>query len=162
MRTSPTALAETARPALPVRAARRAAATAFDRARRVVKLTVSGVVFAADTIVGVFVPSRRRGRRAIGVVLMYHDVPTRYRERFARQCDAMVALARPTGIDRMHEPGDDWRVAVTFDDGFRSFADVALPELDRRGIPSALFVPTEWSHRSVHHTEPDGWPVPLT
>jgi peptidoglycan/xylan/chitin deacetylase (PgdA/CDA1 family) len=74
----------------------------------------------------------------------------------------MVALARPTAIDRMHEAGHDWRVAVTFDDGFRSFSDVALPEMRQRGIPSTLFVPTEWSRRSALQREPDGWPVPLT
>ena len=61
----------------------------------------------------------------------------------------MVRLGRPTALERHARAADDeWRVAVTFDDGFRSFADVALPELDRCGIPSTLFVPTEWSRRS--------------
>jgi peptidoglycan/xylan/chitin deacetylase (PgdA/CDA1 family) len=162
MRTSPTAPADAPRPALPVRAARRVAATASDRARRSVKLAVSSTFFAVDTAAGLVFASRRRGRRATGVILMYHDVPERHRERFARQCDAMVRLARPSDLAGMHQTDDGWRVAVTFDDGFRSFADVALPELDARGIPSTLFVPTEWSHRSATQTETDGWPVPLT
>jgi peptidoglycan/xylan/chitin deacetylase (PgdA/CDA1 family) len=125
-------------------------------------LAVAGAFFAGDAAIGVVLPSRRRGRRATGVILMYHDVPDRHRERFARQCDAMVRLARPTELAGMHQADGDWRVAVTFDDGFRSFADVALPEMERRGIPSTLFVPTEWSHRAATEPEPDGWPMPLT
>jgi peptidoglycan/xylan/chitin deacetylase (PgdA/CDA1 family) len=162
MRTPPTAPVDAPRPPLPVRAARRAVATASDRARRSVKLAVSSAVFGADTVIGAVVPARRRGRRATGVVLMYHDVPEQHRSRFARQCETIAALARPTALGAMDEPGDDWRVAVTFDDGFRSFAEVALPEMDRRGIPSTLFVPTEWSRRSETTTDHGGWPVPLT
>ena len=167
MRTQPTAPPGVTRHNLPVRAARRAAATTSNRARRVVKLAASSVLFGLDSVAGVVRPSRRRGRSATGVVLMYHDVPERQRARFARQCDAVVKLGRPTSLADMHladmqGSGDGWRVGVTFDDGFRSFADVALPEMEARGIPSTLFVPTEWSLRSALITEPDGWPVPLT
>jgi peptidoglycan/xylan/chitin deacetylase (PgdA/CDA1 family) len=130
---------------------------------RAFKLGVSGVVFGVDTAAGVVAPSRRRGHRSNGVVLMYHDIPDAQRRAFAAQCDLMLRLGRPSRLDEMHAPTDgSWRVAVTFDDGFRSFADTALSELDARGIPAALFVPTEWSRRAQHRTEPDGWPVPLT
>jgi peptidoglycan/xylan/chitin deacetylase (PgdA/CDA1 family) len=162
MRIQPTAPPGVSRPNLPARAARRAVATASNRARRGVKLAASVALFGLDSIVGSVLPSRRRGRRATGVVLMYHDIPERHRARFARQCDAMVRLGRPTALEGMHENPDGWRIGVTFDDGFRSFADVALPELQARGIPSTLFVPTEWSRRAETITEPDGWPVPLT
>jgi peptidoglycan/xylan/chitin deacetylase (PgdA/CDA1 family) len=162
MRTQPTAPLGVTRPALPVRATRRVAATASDRARRSVKLAVSSVVFATDSLVGLALPARRRGRRASGVVLMYHDVPERHRERFARQCAAMVDLAEPADLPSMDGRDGTWKVAVTFDDGFRSFADVALPALEAHGIPSTLFVPTEWSRRAEVPAEPDGWPVPLT
>jgi peptidoglycan/xylan/chitin deacetylase (PgdA/CDA1 family) len=93
---------------------------------------------------------------------MYHDIPERYRSRFARQCDAMVRVARPADLASVQQRDGRWKVAVTFDDGFRSFADVALPELDARRIPSALFVATEWSRHAEGQTEPDRWPVPLT
>jgi peptidoglycan/xylan/chitin deacetylase (PgdA/CDA1 family) len=162
MRTQTTAPGAPTRPPLPARVARRAASTASDRARRVVKLMVSAVVFAADSIVGLVAPSRRRGRRSTGVVLMYHDVPERHRARFARQCEAMIALAAPRSLAGMHERSDDWQVAVTFDDGFRSFAEVALPELELRSIPSTLFVPTEWARRAERNEDFRGWPVPLT
>jgi peptidoglycan/xylan/chitin deacetylase (PgdA/CDA1 family) len=162
MRTQTTAPGVPARAPLPARVVRRASSTVSDRARRLVKLAVSVVVFAIDSVVGIVAPSRRRGRRSTGVVLMYHDVPERRRERFARQCEAMVAHAMPRALAEMHEPGDEWRVAVTFDDGFRSFVDVALPELELRGIPSALFVPTEWARRAERNEDFAGWPVPLT
>ena len=35
-------------------------------------------------------------------------------------------------------------VAVTFDDGFRSVADLAVPVLSRLGIPATVFVPTDF------------------
>lgn len=161
MRTPPTAPVDAERPPLPARVVRRVVSTASDRARRLVKLGVSAAVLAVDTVVGAVVPSRRRARRSTGVVLMYHDVPPRFRDRFARQCDAIVGLAEPAALADMHDPGEHWRVAVTFDDGFRSFAEVALPELDARGIPSTLFVPTEWSLRSARKEDFGGWPEPL-
>jgi peptidoglycan/xylan/chitin deacetylase (PgdA/CDA1 family) len=144
-----------------------------DRAKRAVKLSVSAVLFSADTAVAAVLPSRRRGRRSAGVVLMYHDVAARHRARFARQCDEIARLGRPTSLEDIATVRDaDWRVAVTFDDGFRSFAHVALPELDRCEIPSTLFVPTEWSRRSAERhaegksllalVEPDGSPVAMT
>jgi peptidoglycan/xylan/chitin deacetylase (PgdA/CDA1 family) len=161
MRTPPTAPADAARPPLPARVVRRVASTASDRARRLLKLGVSIAVFGADSVAGAVVPARRRDQRSAGVVLMYHDVPERFRERFARQCDAMVALASPTDLAALHQSGDGRRVAVTFDDGFRSFAEVALPELDARRIPSTLFVATGWARRSARREDFGGWPVPL-
>ena len=144
-----------------------------DRTKRAVKLSVSAGLFAADTAAGSALSSRRRGRRSAGVVLMYHDVAARHRVRFARQCDEIVRLGRPAALSEVATAAaGEWRVAVTFDDGFRSFAQIALPELDRCGIPSTMFVPTEWSRRSaVQHAnaedsltlvEPDGTPVPMT
>jgi peptidoglycan/xylan/chitin deacetylase (PgdA/CDA1 family) len=144
-----------------------------DRAKRSVKLGVSAGLFVVDSTLGLVVPGRRRGRRSGGVVLMYHDVAARDRARFAAQCDQIVRLALPASLaDLTAARDDEWRVAVTFDDGFRSFSQVALPELERRSIPSTLFVPTEWARRSERSPAvaedarvlvgPDGSPVPMT
>ncbi|HEX7096131.1 MAG TPA: polysaccharide deacetylase family protein [Acidimicrobiales bacterium] len=131
------------------RAARRMQRVASDRLKRAVKLLISAMLYGIDSIVAVAVPSRQRGRRSRGVVLMYHDVLERDRARFAAQCDELVRLARPSRLDAMHDAADTtWRAAVTFDDGFRSFARVALPELELRAIPSTLFVATEWARRA--------------
>jgi len=40
------------------------------------------------------------------------------------------------------EPGAGRRVAVTFDDAYRSVCELALPVLDRLGLPGTVFVPT--------------------
>jgi peptidoglycan/xylan/chitin deacetylase (PgdA/CDA1 family) len=162
MRIKPTTPSGVPREILPVRAARRAAVTTTDRARRAVKLAVSSGLYTLDAVRGVVTPRHRRGRRSTGVVLMYHDIPSRDRKRFVRQCDALARLGRPTDLAHVHERDGEWKVAVTFDDGFTSFAEVALPEMEARGIPSTLFVATEWARRAELQTEPDGWPVPLT
>jgi peptidoglycan/xylan/chitin deacetylase (PgdA/CDA1 family) len=116
---------------------------------RAVKVGVSAAVLAVDAVVGAVAPARRRGRRATGVVLMYHDVPPSDRAAFAAQCDLVARLGVPTAAADMHRPADgSWRVAWTFDDAFRSFAEEAVPEMEARAIPSTLFVPTEWSQRA--------------
>jgi len=48
---------------------------------------------------------------------------------------AWLAGGAPSG-------GDDWRVAVTFDDGTADFADEAMPVLARHGVPATLYVAT--------------------
>lgn len=109
------------------------------------KVAISGVLLVCDSAVGAVVRSRRRGWRSTGVVLMYHDVPASERDAFAAQCDAITRLGVPTELADMHRPTDGrWRVAWTFDDGFRSFAHEAVPEMEARGIPSTVFLPTRW------------------
>lgn len=126
------------------------------------KLAVSTALYGVDAAIAAVRPAHRRGARACGVVLMYHDIPARCATRFAGQCDDIVRFARPARLGDMHELDGTWKVAVTFDDGFRSFADVALPELDARSIPSTMFVPTEWAERSAREPSDDGSPVPMT
>ncbi|HEX7293787.1 MAG TPA: polysaccharide deacetylase family protein [Solirubrobacterales bacterium] len=51
------------------------------------------------------------------------------------------------------EDGAGRRVAVTFDDAYRSVCDLALPILDRLGLPGTVFVPT--AH--VDSEDPMAW-----
>lgn len=46
------------------------------------------------------------------------------------------------------------RVAVTFDDGYRSVAELAKPILDRHGMPATVFVPTD----HIGSEKPMSWP----
>jgi peptidoglycan/xylan/chitin deacetylase (PgdA/CDA1 family) len=53
---------------------------------------------------------------------------------------------------------------ITFDDGYRSFGETALPILRRFGLPAVLFVPTDYigqTNRFDHDIEPEeaicGW-----
>lgn len=98
--------------------------------------------------------SFRRGQseRVRGVVLYYHGIKAEERERFGRQLDWLRRWARPVspltggGLD----PGIH-HAAVTFDDGFQSVIDHALPELVQRNIPAAVFLPCAFLGR------PPGW-----
>lgn len=100
----------------------------------------------------------RRRRRSTGVVLYYHAIKPHQRRRFARQMDTLLKSAytfqahRPEGMK-----ADRLNAAVTFDDGFRSVVDNAIPELTMRNIPFTIFVPTgslgkppSWVHDAGH------------
>jgi peptidoglycan/xylan/chitin deacetylase (PgdA/CDA1 family) len=82
-------------------------------------------------------PARRRG-----VILYYHAVKPHQQAGFARQMDTLASRSHlfsagaPEGMTAAA-----MNVALTFDDGFRSVVDCAVPELKKRGIPFTLFVP---------------------
>jgi peptidoglycan/xylan/chitin deacetylase (PgdA/CDA1 family) len=113
----------------------------YSRFIRVIKLGISSGFFClthAQQAVG-----RLLGKQAGGfcVVLYYHSVPAAHRRLFSRQMDTLVRLATP--VPAAHENSLDPSkryAAVTFDDGFENFTDVALPELKSRRIPSTIFV----------------------
>jgi len=77
------------------------------------------------------------------VVLYYHEVPARERERFARQMDVLAHGAKvvPADYSGELESGKTF-AAVTFDDGFVSVLENALPELQRHKMPATIFVPS--------------------
>ncbi len=112
--------------------------------KRLFVLSLSLVLFLFDQ-------ARRSWGRLVGkpapgtcVVLEYHSVLTEHREKFARQMDILRHMATPVRADLREKLAPSRRhVAVTFDDGLVSFAENALPELDKRGIPAAVFVATD-------------------
>ena len=75
------------------------------------------------------------------MVLYYHEVTAQSRRHFARQLDDLLKYTQPIGLDRTEplERGREYS-AVTFDDGFCSVIENALPELANRAIPSTHFV----------------------
>lgn len=85
---------------------------------------------------------KNRKRSGICLVLYYHGIEERFRQRFARQLEDLLALGRPTSplLDRALETRAR-NVVVTFDDGLESVFANAMPELQRRAIPFAVFVP---------------------
>src|SRR5215469_16077431 len=110
--------------------------------RRISRLALSLAVRGFDVV-----HSRVRrwlGRQPVpmGIVLYYHAVQRHQRARFARQMDELLKCARPFPAgspEKMREAAHN--VAVTFDDGFRSAVENAVPELQKRGIPFTIFVP---------------------
>jgi peptidoglycan/xylan/chitin deacetylase (PgdA/CDA1 family) len=103
---------------------------------------------------------RTRALRGLAGVLTYHriveddlrsvtpGIASATATTFARQIDDLVPgfevvsmadlLAAHAGIGRL----PDRSLAITFDDGYQDFADVAWPILRRRGLPVTLFVVT--------------------
>jgi peptidoglycan/xylan/chitin deacetylase (PgdA/CDA1 family) len=75
------------------------------------------------------------------VVLCYHAIPQNQRARFGRQMDLLRQYTKPTRAD-VETPllAGERYAAVTFDDGYQSTVENALPELKARNIPCTLFV----------------------
>ncbi|MGA2003869.1 MAG: polysaccharide deacetylase family protein [Terriglobales bacterium] len=87
-------------------------------------------------------------------MLYYHSVPPAERELFARQLDMLLRHARPLRSDEELNclpVGDS--VAITFDDGFENFLTQALPELEKRRIPSTVFLIAEGMNREFGSAE---------
>jgi len=74
------------------------------------------------------------------VVLYYHAMPLRQRKRFARQMDILLRCAKPAHPELKAPLSPGLHAAVTFDDGYQSVVENALPELQKRNIPFAFFV----------------------
>jgi peptidoglycan/xylan/chitin deacetylase (PgdA/CDA1 family) len=84
---------------------------------------------------------RRPFRRL--VILCYHNVRTEERRAFAWQMDELLRVGSPVDLDGTWPDSlKGLRVAVTFDDGYAEIGKNALPELEERGIPSTIFVPS--------------------
>ena len=109
--------------------------------KRLIKLAVSTgffvVTFARDAILGLF------GKKRPGscVILYYHSVRPEHRAQFARQMDALLRFVTPIPADRCQPLSSATRYAsVTFDDGFISVVENAIPALVERKIPATLFI----------------------
>jgi peptidoglycan/xylan/chitin deacetylase (PgdA/CDA1 family) len=108
---------------------------------------VKGAAMVADLV--------RPPRRGI-VVLLYHRVGRRTQSEvdlpidlFDAQLEALAATARVQPLDACLEalaspepPGATDPIAITFDDGTADFVDLALPRLERHGLPVTLYVAT--------------------
>jgi len=113
-------------------------------AKRLIKLSVSIVFFAACWAGNVI--RRWTGRVASGssVIIYYHGIRPDLRSKFAEQMDMMLRWTTPVDLSvGSRLDGAGRYVAVTFDDGFVSFLESALPELEKRKITSTLFVVAE-------------------
>lgn len=97
------------------------------------------------------------------LVLCYHAISSSWRSEIAvtpgRFRSHLIELRRRgyTGVtftDAAHGRGTGKRVAVTFDDGYRSVHRLARPILDELGMSATVFIPTLYIGRN----EPMSWP----
>jgi peptidoglycan/xylan/chitin deacetylase (PgdA/CDA1 family) len=108
--------------------------------RRLGALAISLSVRAFDLLRDV---AWRESDPCTGVVLYYHELQPHQRARFARQMDELVKRARPFAAGSPEDMARGTRnAAVTFDDGFESVVENAVPELAKRSIPFTVFVPS--------------------
>jgi peptidoglycan/xylan/chitin deacetylase (PgdA/CDA1 family) len=115
-----------------------------DVPKRSVKLCISMIFLAACSVRNIFRRLAGRPEKSSVILLYYHSIPADQRVSFARQMDTLRRWTRPLAADFRSVPANGGRfAAVTFDDGFVSFVEQALPELETRGIPATLFVVTE-------------------
>ena len=111
--------------------------------KRVVKLGVSIVVRFWDLTLALALRIIGRQARPSCVVLYYHAIDPDQRGRFAWQMDELLRLAKPVPASLATLPDAPGHYcAVTFDDGFVSVLENALPELEQRRIPATFFVPS--------------------
>lgn len=81
-------------------------------------------------------------------VVNYHDVPPSQAEGFERHLRRYARDFTPVGYaDLLRLAEGAWRpekpgLILSFDDGFRSHAEVCAPLLERHGFPGWFFVPT--------------------
>lgn len=113
---------------------------------RLLKLCISVIYFFLDYAVG---KALRRffSKNCSGtlVVLTYHSIKPIQQNKFIEHLKVIERISKPVFADiKGPLPNDTHHIAVTFDDGFVSFLEYGLPELQKRNIPATLFVPSEY------------------
>jgi peptidoglycan/xylan/chitin deacetylase (PgdA/CDA1 family) len=69
-------------------------------------------------------------------------------DRFAAQMRYLAQHRRVVSLDELIDaPDAGHRVAITFDDAYRSALEHAVPILEELGLPATFFVPTKWIGR---------------
>ena len=110
---------------------------------RFLKLSFSIFFWTIEYIGKVFLYMLGKQAPATCVILYYHIVSEKQRIGFARQLDDILRWGKPISLnDNNTFSNDNNYVAVTFDDGFQSIIENALPELKKRHIPVTIFIPS--------------------
>jgi peptidoglycan/xylan/chitin deacetylase (PgdA/CDA1 family) len=108
---------------------------------RILKCAISLIVFTTSFLGDCLFRLLGRKPKGTCVVLYYHSVPLEQRSQFANQLESVLRWTKPLsmGSDVQLFPGAR-HSAITFDDAFENFVDVAFPELHKRNICSTVFV----------------------
>ncbi|TYC49275.1 polysaccharide deacetylase family protein [Rhodobacterales bacterium] len=99
-----------------------------------------------------------------GAILMFHEFTHCNRAKFGSGChvedfDLILNALGDSGRDvvnlseavrRLNDPDSQPFVVLTFDDGYRSNVELALPVMERYGVPATIYVPTEAVTRTIN------------
>ena len=106
--------------------------------------------------------ARRRIRSAFGnacpaqtIAIGYHHVRDTERDRFARQLDHLRRWTTPVSVDFDRFVDGVRYSIVTADDGWKSFAENAVPEFVRNKIPLTIFVIASRLGKGIDDIEDD-------
>lgn len=110
---------------------------------RLLKLLISILFFIFYKLIVLIVTLSKKNSAGSLIILTYHSVKPEQVGIFEKQMDMLIKVAYPVSAD-VKKPlkyGQD-HVAVTFDDGFQSVFENAIPFLLKKGIPATIFVPS--------------------
>lgn len=99
-----------------------------------------------------------------GVILMFHEFTSAPKEKLGQgsridDFEAILRTLRKTGRDivgmteavrRLSDPGSRPFAVLSFDDGYRSNLELALPVMERYQAPAIIFVPTGVATRTIN------------
>jgi peptidoglycan/xylan/chitin deacetylase (PgdA/CDA1 family) len=112
----------------------------IDRILKLIIATVYYGFYKTFSLILVLLGKRSPGTR---VVLTYHSVKTGQIDIFRKQMDVILRAGRAVKANTEDSYSHSRRrIAVTFDDGFKSVLENALPILHERKIPITIFVTT--------------------
>lgn len=112
---------------------------------RIVKLVISIVFFSYDFLIKTILSIFRLKTPGTCVVIFYHSVHSIHIGKFTKQMDYLLQCAVPLYADyRGALKNNMHHVVLTFDDGFNSVAENAIPVLTKRKIPATIFVPVSF------------------
>jgi peptidoglycan/xylan/chitin deacetylase (PgdA/CDA1 family) len=110
---------------------------------RFIKIILGVVVASADGLVVALCKLLGHRRQPRIVIIYYHAIRSNLKERFAWQMAELARLTTPLDLGAPTTLSSGKRyAAVTFDDGFISVIDNALPVLEKLGIACTMFVPS--------------------
>ena len=109
---------------------------------RILKVIISAIFYVAGKCACFFAWLSGKRIHPPLVILMYHAVEADRVENFKKHMDCILKIGDPVWADSAEFTSDTRpKIAVTFDDGFKSIIENALPIMRERGIPATIFIP---------------------
>ncbi len=118
---------------------------------RVVKLVISFLFFLSRRILRAILGNTKPDKGYRWIVLMYHSVAKECVPNFHRHMRYLQRVASPVNPNSFtNATRGTTYITVTFDDGFVSVIQNALPVLEELKIPATLFLPTGCLGKKPH------------